>query len=866
MKKRRRLLVVDGMNLIFRAYYALISRPLRTTDGRNTSAIFGFARMLLKALADYAPTHVAVALEGAGLSFREKLYPEYKATRKVPPDDLVAQIEPVKKLARLLGLAVVEKEGMEADDVVATLARGRAGDFDEVFILSGDKDLMPLVGRGVKMLAPKTGVSDVEELDAAAVEAKMGVPPAAVPDLLALEGDSVDNVPGVAGVGEKTARALLAKFGSLDKIFQHLDEVEPARARAALEKGRASAELSRKLVTLKDDLALGLDAAALKPAARDEKALRSFFKEYELKTLAEELALGAPPPDELTAELVSEEELAPTAAAPGDRWLGLEAVFRGSEFAGVALAAGGARATYVEGLPAAVEPKLRKVYEETALPLAGHDTKRLIHLLGPDVKFDGDTMLAAYLLNPERVNYRLADLAYEYLKVQLPAEAAEGELAFDEGARDAAGARAQAVARLAELTARLVDQQGMGELYRDLEVPLAPVLASLEERGVKIDRPHFARLARTFEKHLKEAEAELYKLAGGEFNPNSPIQLREILFDRLGLKAKRKTKTGYSTAADVLETLAEEHPLPAKVLAYRELAKLKNTYVDVLPTLADKDGRVHTTFNQAATATGRLSSTDPNLQNIPIRTDLGGEIRKGFVPGDGLVFLSADYAQVELRILAHVADDPGLQAAFAAGKDIHAATASELFDVPFNKVNREQRTLAKAINFGLAYKMGPRRLARETGLPVKDAEAYIEKYFSRYPGVRRFIDEQIERARREGYVHTVLGRRRYLPDVASDDNRARAAAERVAVNMPIQGSAADILKLAMVALERRLRAEKLKAWMLLTIHDELLFEVSPGAVGELKALVKEDMAGVLKLKVPLEVHVGVGNNWLEAHG
>jgi DNA polymerase-1 len=487
-------------------------------------------------------------------------------------------------------------------------------------------------------------------------------------------------------------------------------------------------------------------------------------------------------------------------------------------------------------------------------------------MLGADVKFDGDTMLAAYLLNPERVNYRLADLAYEYLKVHLPAEEAEGELAFGEGAAEDAAARAQAVARLAEVTARLVEQQDMGELYRDLEVPLAPVLAALEERGVKIDRPHFARLARSFEKHLKKAESELYELAGGEFNPNSPKQLREILFDKLGLKPKRKTKTGYSTAADVLESLAEEHPLPAGILAYRELAKLKNTYVDVLPTLADKDGRVHTTFNQAATATGRLSSTDPNLQNIPIRTDLGAEIRKGFIPGDGLVFLSADYAQVELRILAHVADDPGLQQAFAEGKDIHAATASELFDVPFDRVNREQRTLAKAINFGLAYKMGPRRLAREAGLSIKEAEAYIEKYFTRYPGVRRFIDEEIERAQREGYVHTVLGRRRYLPDIASEDNRARAAAERVAVNMPIQGSAADILKLAMVAVARRLRGEGLQGWMLLTIHDELLFEASPGDVAALEELVKEEMVGVLNLKVPLEVHVGIGYNWLEAHG
>jgi DNA polymerase-1 len=866
MVKKSRLLVVDAMNLIFRAYYALIARPLRTTDGRNTSALFGFARMLLRALADYEPTHVAVALEGAGPSFREEIYPEYKGTRKEPPADLVAQIEPVKEFARLLGLAVIEQEGMEADDVVASLARGAAGEYDEVLILSGDKDLMALVGGPVRMLAPRTGVTDLEEMDAAAVEAKLGVPPAAVPDLLALQGDSVDNVPGVPGIGEKTARALLAQFGSLDAVFEHEAQVEPKRARTALERGRAQAELSRELVTLREDLDLGLTAPGLLPREREAGALEAFFQEYELKTLAEELEVASPPPDELTADLVSEEEFVVGAAETAEAWLGGEAVFREEEFVGVAVASDAGKVTRLDGAPAAVAARLKQLSEESGLPLAAHDTKRLAHLFGREVAFDGDTLLAAYLLNPERVNYRLSDLAYEYLQLQLPAEAAPGELAFEDRTAETAAARAQAVARLAATTDRFLAQQEMADLYRELEVPLAPVLAALESRGIKIDRPRFKRLARSFEKHLKEAEAELYELAGGEFNPNSPLQLREILFDKLGLKPKRKTKTGYSTAADVLETLAEEHPLPGKILSYRELAKLKNTYVDVLPTLADKAGRVHTTFHQAATSTGRLSSADPNLQNIPIRTDLGAEIRKGFIPGKGLLFLSADYAQVELRILAHVADDPGLQRAFAEGKDIHAATAAELFDVPFEGITREQRTLAKAINFGLAYKMGPRRLARETGLSVKEAEQYIEKYFTRYPGVRRYIDEQIERAQREGYVHTVLGRRRYLPDIASEDNRARAAAERFAVNMPIQGSAADVLKLAMLAVDRRLREEKIEGWMLLTIHDELLFEVAPGDREALEALVKEEMAGGLNLKVPLEVHVGVGKNWFEAHG
>ncbi len=855
------------MNLVFRAHYALIGRPLRTADGRNTSAIFGFARMLLKALAAYKPTHVAVALEGGGPSFREELYADYKATRKAAPDELVAQIEPIKEFARDLGLAVIEVPGMEADDVVATLARrAAAGDFDEVLILSGDKDLMSLVGAGVKVLAPRTGVSDIAEMDEKAVAAKLGVPPPAVPDLLALAGDSADNIPGVAGIGEKTARKLLATYGSLEGIYAHLEEITPPRVQKALARSREAAELSRKLVTLQDTLELGFDNKALEPKPRDEDALGAFVAEYELKRLAEDLALAAPPAAELAAAAVSAEDFVKGAARAPEGWLAAEPFLRRGDFAGVAVAKADGAVTLLDGSAGEVAVKLIQLSQELELPLAAHDTKRMIHLLGAGVVFDGDTMLAAYLLNPERVNYRLEDLTFEYLKRPLPTANDAGRLDFGADTADVAAARATAAAALASSLDELLAAQGMAELYRRLEVPLAPVLAALEARGIRIDRRGFARLARRFEKYLKEAAAELFELAGGEFNPNSPLQLREVLFERLGLKPRRKTKTGYSTAADVLEELAAEHPLPAKVLAYRELAKLKNTYVDVLPTLADENDRIHTTFHQAATATGRLSSAEPNLQNIPIRTELGAEIRKCFVPAAAKKFLSADYAQVELRILAHVADDPGLKAAFAAGKDIHAATAAELFDVAFDAVSREQRTLAKAINFGLAYKMGPRRLARETGLAVKEAQAYIEKYFGRYPGVRRYIDEQIERARQEGFVQTVLGRRRYVPDIDSPDNRARAAAERVAVNMPIQGTAADILKLAMVALERRLGAEELDAAMLLTIHDELLLEVAPGDVKKLAAIVKEEMAAVATLTVPLEVHVGVGDNWLAAHG
>lgn len=853
------------MNLIFRAYYALIGRPLRTRDGRNTSAIFGFARMLLKAVADHRPDYVAIALEGGGPSFREEIYAEYKATRKPPPDDLVAQIEPIKALARSLGFAVIEREGMEADDVIATLAR-RAG-AAEVLILSGDKDLMALVGPRVRLLAPKTGVSDLDVVDEEGVRAKLGIPPAAVVDLLALEGDAVDNIPGVPGVGEKTAAQLLQRYGSLEKVYENLDKIEPTRVRNALARGREQAELSRRLATLKDDLPLDLALEDLAPRPRDENALRALLNEYELKTLAAELDVAPAAADAVTsaaATVDAEDFVRGASHAPAGGWLAVEPFFHGGLFAGVVVADPGGRTATFDGQPADIARRLRHLYEESHLPFAAHETKRLHHFLGDEVTFDFDTMLAAYLLNPDRTNYRLEDLVFEYLKTSLRPQA-PGTLDFGGGAADAT-ARALAVNRLAAVLEKGIAALQMDDLLRQMEVPLAPVLAAMEKRGVRIDRDHFKNLGRQFNREIKKAEAELYELAGAEFNPNSPTQLREILFDKLGLKPKRKTKTGFSTAADVLEELADEHPLPAKILAYRELAKLKNTYVDVLPDLADAEGRVHTTFNQTGTGTGRLSSSDPNLQNIPIRTELGAEIRRGFIPGEGLVFLSADYAQVELRILAHVADDPGLQGAFAEGKDIHAATAAEIFDTPFAKVTKDQRRIAKAINFGLAYKMGPRRLARETGLSADQAKKYIEKYFQRYPGVQRYIAEQVDRARVQGYVQTVLGRRRPLPDITSRDNRARAQAERVAVNMPIQGTAADLLKLAMVAVARRLRTENLRAWMLLTIHDELLFEAEEKTVPKLKRIVREEMTGVMSLKVPLEVHIGVGKNWLEAHG
>lgn len=851
--------MIDAMNLVFRAYFAFVNRPLRTTDGFNTGAIFGFVKMVRKALEDVKPTHVAVAFEG-GPTFRNELYPEYKANRAAAPDELKAQVEPVKEVARAMGIPVLEVPGAEADDVIATLSR-RAEDFDEVVILSGDKDLMQLVGDRVRMLVPKSGVSEVEELGPDEVRGKMNVAPGQIRDLLALAGDSSDNVPGVPGVGNKTAAKLLAEFGSLDALYADLERVTAGKTRAALEEHAADVKIYTQLVSLKDDVELDETPDDLEPAEPDTDLLVELLEKYQLRTLIDEMGLEGTAVATVETSEVRLKDL-DKKLADAD-WAAVETVP-----GGVLLAAGDGRVFYVKTAePKGAADALTEAVDRVGIRLTGYDTKELIHELSPDLLFDCDVMLAAYLLNPERVGYELNSLVFEYLGESLSSGEGEdarldfgGETALDDAAR-----RADAVERMTPVLFDRIKAVEMEGLLADIEVPLAPVLARLESTGVRIDAGFFAALSREIDTRLTEMDGEIFELAGREFNPNSPAQLAEVLFDEIGLKPIRKTKTGYSTAADVLETLAAEHPLPAKVIEYRQLAKFKGTYVDVLPTLADAEGRVRTHFNQTATATGRLSSSDPNLQNIPIRTEFGARIRKGFVPADGMLLLSADYSQVELRILASIADDEGLKKAFREGKDIHTVTASEVLGIPAAEVTNEHRSLAKAINYGIAYGMGARKFAAETGLTVDEGKKFIETYFERYPGVKRYLEKTKEEARRDGYVSTLFGRRRYLPDITSDNARARAAAERAAVNMPVQGTAADVMKKAMIEIDRRLRKGDPGARMILTIHDELLFEVAPDHAEKLANTAVEIMSGVISLDVPLEVHTGRGENWLEAH-
>jgi len=851
--------LVDAMNLVFRAYFAFVNRPLRTTDGFNTGAIFGFVKMVRKALEDVKPTHVAVAFEG-GPTFRNELYPEYKANRAAAPDELKAQVEPVKEIARAMGIPVLEVPGAEADDVIATLARKAEG-FDEVVILSGDKDLMQLVNDRVHMLAPKSGVSDVEELDAEQVREKMDVGPGQIRDLLALAGDSSDNVPGVPGVGNKTAARLLAEFGSLDALYADLERVTAGKTRAALEEHAADVKVFAQLVSLKDDVELDEAAEDLGLAEPDTDRLVELLEKYQLRTLIDEMGLEGTAVATVEVSEVGLKDLGKKLADAD--WVAVETVP-----GGVLLAPGDGRVFFVKAAePKDVADAIIGTADRIGIRLTGYDTKELIRELGPDVLFDCDVMLAAYLLNPERAGYELNSLVFEYLGETLSSGESEGpRLDFGgETALDDAARRADAVGRMTPILLDRIKAVEMEGLLADIEVPLAPILARLESTGVRIDAEFFAALSREIDARLTEMDGEIFELAGHEFNPNSPAQLAEVLFDEIGLKPIRKTKTGYSTASDVLETLAAEHPLPAKIIEYRQLAKFKGTYVDVLPTLADAEGRVRTHFNQTATSTGRLSSSDPNLQNIPIRTEFGARIRKGFVPADGMLLLSADYSQVELRILASIADDEGLKKAFREGKDIHTVTASEVLGIPAAKVTNEHRSLAKAINYGIAYGMGARKFAAETGLTVNEGKKFIETYFDRYPGVKRYLEKTKEEARRDGYVSTLFGRRRYLPDITSENDRARAAAERAAVNMPVQGTAADVMKKAMIEIDRRLRKGDLGARMILTIHDELLFEVAPDHAENLADVAAEIMSGVISLDVPMRVHTGLGENWLDAH-
>jgi DNA polymerase-1 len=862
-----RLYLIDASGYVYRAFHALPA--LTTTRGVPTNAVYGFTTMVAKLLREERPPAIAVVFDAPGETFRDELFGEYKANRAPMADELRPQLGYVRRVVEALRLPVIEVPGVEADDVIGTLAAQAARAGLATVIVTSDKDMMQLVDDRTTMLDTVRG----RRIGPAEVRERFGVEPALVPDVLGLMGDAIDNIPGVKGIGEKTAMRLVAELGPVERVLARLDDVEriaglrgAKRVRGALAAEAETARLSKRLATIRRDVDVALDLERLRWGGPDPEKVRPLFLELEFASL---LADVLP-----TTACAVEHEAAATpdavrAAAARGRAAGavtLGAVLSSpratvADLRGLALAAPGAPITLVaDAAEAALLDALRELLADPGVVKTGGDLKAMrVALARRGVGVAGpffDVSLASYCLDPSRADHSIGTLAAELLG--LPAG---GD---DDGGQ--AACRAVVAARqLGPLLEERLRAQEMDRLFREVELPLADVLVEMELAGVLLDLDVLRRLGGELSGTCVRLLDEIYALAGGPFNVGSPPQLRTVLFERLGLSTRgvRRGKTGLSTDVDVLTRLAAEHPLPAKILEYRGLSKLLSTYVEALPALVDpRTGRLHTSFNQTVAATGRLSSSDPNLQNIPIRTEEGRRIRAAFVAAPGHVLVSADYSQVELRLLAHLADDERLAAGFRAGDDVHARTAADVFgDRPL----AEGRRLAKVINYGIVYGMGAARAARELGVSTAAAAAYIEEYFRRYAGVRRFIDATVREARERGYVTTILGRRRYLPELNARDSAVRQFAERAATNTPIQGSAADLIKLAMLTVHRRLRERGLGARLLLQVHDELVLEAPAGEAAAVVALVREAMEGVWPLRVPLRVDVRSGANWAEAH-
>jgi DNA polymerase-1 len=882
--------LVDGSGQFYRAFHAI--RGLATSRGLPTNATYGFTTMLRKMLQDEKPEHVAVLFDPPGPTFRHEQYAEYKANRPPMDDALAVQVPYIRRVCEAFRLPIVEVPGFEADDVIATLARQAVAAGFKVVIVTADKDMLQLVDPDVVVLNPGREGTGSTRLDGRAVEEKWGVPPERVVDVLALVGDAVDNVPGVPGIGEKGARDLVREYGPVEAVIANADKVKRAAYREGLKGHSAEALLSKRLVTLRRDVPVALDLDAIVCREPDRAACHALFKELEFQALAKEFApqvaagagehrllLDGPAIDAAVAEARRAGRIAlavvvTSGQAVRARALGVALAWRPGASVYVPLAHAGIDAP---GAPPAAEAlaRLRPLLEDPAVRKASLHAKRDRVVLGRlGVALEGlafDVLLASYLIDPGRRGYGLEDLAFEFLGERRAAAGGDGVAAEDAPAgavAGAAGGDAELVLRLDEpMSRRLADEQLL-PVYESMEMPLVAVLADMERAGVKVDTALLAVMSREMEAQLQSLTAQIHELAKGEFNINSPIQLREVLFERLSLRSAKKTaKTrAASTAEDVLEELALVHELPRKILDYRSVQKLKSTYVDALPGLVNPEtGRIHATFNQAVAATGRLSATDPNLQNIPIRTAEGRRIRAAFVAEPGHLLLSADYSQIELRVLAHLSGDPTLIDTFRKGEDVHDRTSREIFG-PFSAVPPdEQRRISKMVNYALLYGKSAFTLAKDLGIERKQADEFIKAYFARYPGVRRFIDDTIEKARETGTVRTLLGRLRRLPDLRSKNFPVRMEAERQAMNTPVQGSAADLIKQAMIDLHRELARRALRSRLILQIHDELLLEVPEAEAEAARALVQEVMEGALKLDVPLVADAKLGRSWAEVH-
>jgi len=906
--QQQSLVLVDGSSYLYRAFHAL--PPLTTSKGQPTGAIKGVISMLRRMAKDFPNSLQVVVFDAKGKTFRDELFESYKSHRPPMPDDLRLQIQPIHDLVRAMGLPLLIIDGVEADDVIGTLAQEYSRRGCDIVISTGDKDMAQLVNDRVTLVNTMTDT----RLDRQGVINKFGVPPELIIDYLALVGDKSDNIPGVPGVGEKTALAILQELGGLDAIYADLDAVRGLDFRGAkkmpekLAEYKEQAYLSYQLATIKLDVPLADAEQLLTPGAKDHQALLDLYKEYEFKAW----------PEELVKEQIQEVDAAPVAEeakvdyetvvseAVFERWLELLAGtevfafdtettslnYMEAELVGVSFAVEPGKAAYVPvghdylGAPAQLQ---RAFVIDRLKPLLENPDKKK---LGQNLKYDMsvlarygiamagvafDTMLESYVLDSVATRHDMDSLALKYLGVSTIhfediAGKGAGQLTFNQIALEEAAPYA---AEDADITLRLhhtlwprLEATGsLKSVFEEIEIPLVPVLSQIERNGALVDANLLNSQSRELAERLKVLEAEAYNLAGEEFNLASPKQLGQILFDKLKIPVTKKTAKGAaSTKEEVLQELALDYPLPRVILEHRSLAKLKSAYTDKLPKMVNPGtGRIHTSYHQAGTATGRLSSSDPNLQNIPVRTREGRRIRQAFIAPSGYKIVAADYSQIELRIMAHLSADQGFVSAFRDGLDIHRATAAEVFSTPLDRVSHEQRRSAKAINFGLIYGMSAFGLARQLNVGRKEAQDYIDMYFERYPGVARYMDSIRERAREQGFVETLFGRRLYLPDIRAGNGQMRQAAERTAINAPMQGTAADIIKKAMVAVNARFAAEAVNARMIMQVHDELVFEVAEAAVDRVSALVRQIMENAVTLEVPLVVDVGVGNNWDEAH-
>jgi DNA polymerase I len=876
-----KLFLVDAMAHVYRAFYAPMVR-MNAPSGLPTKVPFLFANILRRLIKDYKPDYVGIVFDTSKPTFRDKLFESYKAHRPPMPDEMSIQLPYVRRLCQALCMPILELDGYEADDVIGTLAKKAATQNLDVLVISNDKDMMQLVNSGVRILRTGTGGAKADTIvDAAKVREILGVPPEKVIDLMALLGDNIDNIPGAKGIGEKGATELIQKYGSVENTLAHADEVSNKRYREALQQQKDQVLMSKQLATIETAVPLELELDKLKVCDPNPAELIALYKELGFNSLLKELLASGAMEKSLAAatggngggaaaapavekrdyvQLANAEELGaylnklPT-KAPLALWLNLDLGGREAEGFGTHLSgiefsskAGEGRAIWADEKGDALNA-LQKVLADEKRRKIVHDPKLFQLLAGKAEKIEHATQLYDYLLRPTTAKHDFADVVFRH---------------FNAPMGGGSGERADYLQRLAPILRKQVEEQGLTEVYEKIDLPLAGVLAEIERVGIRVDPAALAKMSESMEKEVRRLEKEIWDFAGAEFNVNSPPQLAEVLFDKLNLQppGRRSKAKERSTAADVLEELANQHPLPAKVIEYREVAKLKSTYVDTLPKLIHPEtGRLHTSFSQTGTATGRLSSSDPNLQNIPIRTELGRAIRAAFVAEKGKLLVSADYSQVELRIMAHFSRDPVLVEAFRNGEDIHARTAQEVFGVGPLAQTADHRRAAKAINFGIIYGLSPFGLAKQLGIEQREAAQFINAYFSRYQGVKQYLDNILVETRKTGLAKTLFGRIRPISEINSPQVQLRNFAERTALNSPLQGTAADLIKLAMISIDARLKKERLAARMILQVHDELLFEAPEKEQTAVEELVREEMEGVHKLEVPLVVEVCSGANW-----